>query len=146
MPASITFRVLPAQIPHKTLMAFRKDAGWDNTDTAERSNQPGSRVQWVAMETGSKVIGIARLEIAPPQFCFVSDFVVLSSQRRRGRGQWFMAQIEQYVRQLGIPRVLLQPTEASAGFYIKLDFVSDPRVEGFLKKDINPFQRRLPVH
>lgn len=146
MPASITFRVLPAQLPYKTLMAFRKDAGWDNTDAAERGNQPGSRVQWVTMETGSKVIGIARLEIAPPQFCFVSDFVVLSSQRRRGRGQWFMGQIEQYCRQLGIPRVLLQPTAASEGFYSKLDFVSDPRVAGFLKKDINPFPRRLPVH
>jgi GNAT superfamily N-acetyltransferase len=144
MSPSITFRLLPGPIPYKTLMAFRKDAGWDNKDdAADGNNHPDGRVQWVTMETGSRVIGIARLEIAPPQFCFVSDFIVLSGQRRRGRGQWFMQQIEQHCRQIGIPRVLLQPTDASQGFYEKLAFVSDPRVAGFLRKDVGLLQRRI---
>jgi GNAT superfamily N-acetyltransferase len=143
MQASIVFRLLPGPIPPKTLLAFRKDAGWTNAEVPdEKARQPGSRVQWATMQTGSRVIGIARLELAPPQFCFVSDLIVASRHRGRGLGVWFMEQIERHCSGAGIPRVLLQPTEGSAGFYEKLQFVSDPIVAGFLKKELGPFQRR----
>lgn len=146
MQSSIVFQLLPGPIPPKTLLAFRKDAGWSNDELAEKSFHPASRVQWVTVQTGSRTIGIARLELAPPQFCFVSDLIVSSKHRGRGLGVWFMQQIERHCLAQGIPRVLLQPTQASQGFYEKLSFVSDPLVAGFLKKDINPLRRRLPAH
>jgi len=146
MQASIVFRLLPGAIPPKTLLAFRKDAGWTNADMAEKSFHPASQVRWATIQTGSRTIGIARLELAPPQFCFVSDLIVQSKHRGRGLGEWFMQQIEQYCREQGIPRVLLQPTQGSQGFYDKLRFVSDPLVQGFLKKELGPARRRLPAH
>lgn len=146
MQGSIAFRLLPGTIPPKTLLAFRKDAGWVNPDMAEKGFHPASRVQWATIQTGSRTIGIARLELAPPQFCFVSDLIVLRQHRGRGLGEWFMQQIEDHCRAHGIPRVLLQPTSASQGFYEKLRFVDDPLVAGFLKKEIAPLRRRLPAH
>lgn len=146
MQASVAFRLLPGPIPPKTLRAFRKDAGWADTDVAPQAFHPASRVQWATIQTGSRTIGIARLELAPPQFCYLSDLIVLSGHRGRGLGGWFMAQIERHCADQGIPRVLLQPTGASQGFYEKLRFVSDPRVAGFLKKEIGPPRRRVPAH
>jgi GNAT superfamily N-acetyltransferase len=144
MQSSLSFHLLSAPLPDKVLLAFRKDAGWSNRDTADlgRVGRPGSMVQWVTVEAGKRRIGIARLELAPPQFCYVSDLIVLSSHRGRGVGAWFMKQIEQHCIGSGIPRVLLQPLEGNRSFYKKLNFIEDPLVAGFLKKEIQP-QRRM---
>jgi GNAT superfamily N-acetyltransferase len=145
MQASFAFRPLSAPLSDKVLLAFRKDAGWSNRDTSALAGagHPGGLVQWVTVESGKKRIGIARLELAAPQFCFVSDLIVLREHRGRGVGEWFMKQIEQHCLGLGIPRVLLQPMADNRAFYEKLDFVADPLVAGFLKKDIRPLQRRV---
>jgi GNAT superfamily N-acetyltransferase len=145
MQSSLVFRPLTAPLPEKVLLAFRKDAGWTNRDTSalDGARQPGSLVQWVTVESGKRRVGIARLELAPPQFCFVSDLIVLNGHRGRGVGEWFMKQIEQHCLGLGIPRVLLQPLGDNRGFYDKLDFVDDPLLAGFLKKEIRPLQRRI---
>lgn len=144
MQSSLAFRPLSAPLSEKILLAFRKDAGWSNRDTdALGAGGLGGVVQWVTVESGKKRIGIARLELAPPQFCFVSDLIVLREHRGRGVGEWFMGQIEQHCRGLGIPRVLLQPMADNQGFYEKLDFVADPLVAGFLKKEIRPLARRM---
>jgi GNAT superfamily N-acetyltransferase len=145
MQSSLSFRPLSAPLPDKVLLAFRKDAGWSNRDTAaiHDAGQPGSLVRWVTVEFGKKRVAIARLELAPPQFCFVSDLIVLRACRGRGVGEWFMKQIEQHCLDMGIPRVLLQPMADNRAFYEKLDFVADPLVAGFLKKEIRPRQRRM---
>jgi GNAT superfamily N-acetyltransferase len=145
MQSSLSFRPLSAPLPDKVLLAFRKDAGWSNRDTSgiDKAGQPGSLVQWVTVESGKKRVAIARLELAPPQFCFVSDLIVLREHRGRGVGEWFMKQIEQHCAGLGIPRVLLQPMADNRAFYEKLDFVADPLVAGFLKKDIRPRPRSM---
>jgi GNAT superfamily N-acetyltransferase len=145
MHASISFRLLPGAIPPKTLLAFRKDAGWTSPPPEAGPGRPGATVRWATLQTGSRTIAIARLELAPPQFCFVSDLIVLSAHRGRGLGGHFMQQIERHCMEAGIPRVLLQPTEGSAGFYAKLRFVVDPLVAGFLKKELGPQRRRLPA-
>jgi len=82
MLASLVFSPV-ADIGHKTLHAFRKDAGWTNLDSAahEGALSPGSQVQWATARRSGKVIGIARLELAPPQFCYVSDLIVLGAYR-----------------------------------------------------------------
>lgn len=145
MQASLCFRVLDAPLSDKVLLAFRKDAGWNNRDLSALGGAGGAGglVRWVTVERGQKRVGIARLELAPPQFCFVSDLIVLRAQRGRGVGEWFMQQIERHCMAQGIPRVLLQPMADNRGFYEKLDFVADPLVAGFLKKDIRPLQRRI---
>jgi GNAT superfamily N-acetyltransferase len=144
MPASPVFRTEP-RIAAKTLLAFRQDAGWDNTDMAalEGGLQPGSRVAWAMVRLNQKLIGIARLELAPPRFCHVSDFIVLRTHRGRGTGAWMMAAIERHCTACGIPRVLLQPNPDSLAFYEKLRFVADPLVPGFMKKEIGPVRRTL---
>jgi GNAT superfamily N-acetyltransferase len=145
MQPSLSFRPLSAPLPDKVLLAFRKDAGWSNRDTAklQKAGQPGGLVQWVTVESGKKRVAIARLELAPPQFCFVSDLIVLREHRGHGIGEWFIKQIEHHCLDLGIPRVLLQPMADNRAFYEKLDFVADPLVAGFLKKEIRPRQRRM---
>lgn len=138
------FRLEP-DIAAKTLLAFRKDAGWNNADMAARQGalQPGSRVQWATARFNQKLVGIARLELAPPQFCHISDFIVLRTHRGRGTGAWMMGEIERLCAGAGMPRVLLQPNPDSRAFYEKLRFVADPRVPGFMKKDIGPLRRSL---
>jgi GNAT superfamily N-acetyltransferase len=144
MQSSLVFRPLSAPLSDKILLAFRKDAGWSNRDTAGLGNagRPGSLVQWVTVESGKRRVGIARLELAPPHLCYVSDFIVLGSHRGHGVGAWFMKQIEQHCLGCGIPRVLLQPMEHNRDFYKKLNYIDDPLVAGFLKKEIQP-QRRM---
>jgi GNAT superfamily N-acetyltransferase len=144
MQSSLSFHPLSAPLPDKVVLAFRKDAGWSMHDIADlgRVGRPGSMVQWVTVEAGKRRIGIARLELAPPQFCYVSDLIVLGSHRGRGVGAWFMQQIEQHCIGFGIPRVLLQPLHDNRSFYKKLNFIEDPLVAGFLKKEIQP-QRRM---
>jgi GNAT superfamily N-acetyltransferase len=144
MSSSLVFRPLPAPPSDKTLRAFRKDAGWPaNEGESAGGKQAQGKVQWVTVDSGKKMIGIARLELAPPQFCYVSDLIVSSAYRGKGVGDWFMKNIERYCVQFGIPRMLLQPREGTNGFYEKMQFVADPYVGNFLKKELNPFQRKM---
>jgi GNAT superfamily N-acetyltransferase len=145
MQLHLVFRPLSAPLSDKILQAFRKDAGWGNRETPglDAAARPGGVVQWVTVESGKKRVGIARLELAPPQFCYVADLIVLQSHRGHGVGEWFMKQIEQYCLGLGVPRVLLRPLEDNRGFYEKLNFVPDPLVAGFLKKEILPMRRKM---
>jgi len=144
MHATLTLHFLPALPSPKLLREFRKDAGWDqDTDALRGGLMPGSEVKWATVQSGKKTVGIARLELARPQFCYVSELMVLKAWRGRGIGEWFMKQIELHCFETGIPRVLLQPKEEARAFYEKLDFVADPMVAGFLKKDIAPQRRRM---
>jgi ribosomal protein S18 acetylase RimI-like enzyme len=145
MQSSLSFRPLNTPLSDKVLLAFRKDAGWSNRDTSALGGAggPGGLVQWVTVESGKKRVAIARLELAPPQFCFVSDLIVLREHRGRGIGEWFMKQIERHCMEQGIPRVLLQPMADNRAFYEKLQFTADPLVAGFMKKEIRPLQRMM---
>jgi len=144
MHATLTLHFLPALPSPKLLREFRKDAGWDqDTDALRGGLMPGSEVKWATVQSGKKTVGIARLELARPQFCYVSELMVLKAWRGRGIGEWFMKQIELHCFETGIPRVLLQPKEEARAFYEKLDFVADPMVAGFLKKDIALQRRRM---
>jgi GNAT superfamily N-acetyltransferase len=149
MKPALAFLPLATGQAAKALQHFRRDAGWTGTTAAAMAEalQPGSRVQWVSVRAGQKTVALARMELAPPQFCFVSDLIVLSGWRGRGVGEWFMRQIEQDCLAQGIPRVVLQALAPSRGFYEKLHFVDDPLAAGFLKKELNPLQRRagLPL-
>lgn len=146
MPAfldSLAFRPVPT-MSHKTLLAFRQDAGWGNTEAAPgRAQRSGGQVQWGTAVLGQRVIAIVRMELAPPHFCYVSDLIVLRGQRGRGVGAWLMARVERHCLALGIPRVLLQPEGGTEAFYRKLHFVADPLAAGFLKKELAPIRRHL---
>jgi GNAT superfamily N-acetyltransferase len=144
MHASLTLHLLAALPSPKLLREFRKDAGWDeDTDAMRGGLMPGSEVKWATVQSGQKTVGIARLELARPQFCYVSELMILKAWRGRGIGEWFMKQIELHCFETGIPRVLLQPKNDARAFYEKLDFVADPMVAGFMKKDIAPQRRRM---
>lgn len=144
MHSNLSFRAMPAAPTPKALKAFRKDAGWNETGDAALNGAfaPGSRVQWAAVLSGKKTIGIVRLELAPPQFCYLSELVILSEYRGRGVGEWFMEEIERFCLAQGIDRVVLQANGDSRGFYDKLRYQADPVAAGFLKKDINPLLRK----
>jgi ribosomal protein S18 acetylase RimI-like enzyme len=143
MLSSLVFLPEPS-VPPRLLAAFRKDAGW--TDIGEAAAQgaarSGSRVCWATARFNQKVVAIARLELAPPQFCYVSDLIVLGAYRKRGVGVWLMRQIEQHCLALQVPRVVLQARPESRAFYEKLHFVADPVAAGFLKKELLPPGRR----
>jgi GNAT superfamily N-acetyltransferase len=143
MPTALALLPLaPAQVS-SVLKTFRKDAGWtaENDDALAGALRPGSRVQWMTVRAGQKTVALVRLEMAPPQFCAVSDLIVLSGYRGRGVGAWFMAQIERLCLAQGIRRVVLQAAPPSRAFYDKLRFVEDPLVPGFLKKELMPLRR-----
>lgn len=144
MQLNLTFFAMPAAPTAKALKAFRKDAGWSDTpdDALHGAFAPGSLVQWAAVLSGKKTIGIVRLELAPPQFCYLSELVILSEYRGHGVGEWFMEQIERFCLARGIGRVVLQAHGDARGFYDKLRFVADPLAAGFLKKDIDPLRRK----
>lgn len=142
MAASLLFTYLPLPLNPKVLREFRRDAGWDEeTDALDGGRRPGSQVKWVAVLSGKKTVGIARLELARPQFCYVSELIVLDGYRGRGIGEWFMKQIELECFKEGIPRVVLQPKDEARAFYEKLHFVADPMVAGFMKKELG--RRRI---
>ncbi len=144
MNLTLIFRPLAVPLSNKALRAFRKDAGWAADDgDAAADGPPNGKVQWVTVECGKKTIGIARLELAPPQFCYVGDLIIARAFHGQGVGQWFVKNIERYCTQFGIPRLLLRPLEGTQGFYEKQHFVPDPFVAPFLKKEINPFQRKI---
>lgn len=145
MQFALAFRVATAPLSAKLLKTFRNDAGWaeETAIDVRRPFNPASRVVWVTAEASGKTVGIARLELAAPQFCYVSELIVLRSHRGHGIGEWMVKHIEQYCLGQGIPRMLLQPRDSAKGFYEKLHFIPDGHVAGFLKKEINPFQRKL---
>lgn len=149
MQANLTFLPMSTAPTPKVLKAFREDAGWSEAGDAALNGAfaPGSSVQWAAVLAGKRMIGIVRLELAPPQFCYLSDLMILSGHRGQGVGEWFMAQIERFCHGRRIARVVLQARDDSRGFYEKLRFVADPRVAGFLKKELGPLLRKpaLPL-
>lgn len=138
----LDFQPLTRPLGNKILRNFRRDAGWEGDGAASSSDGAfGGRAQWVTANLKSKVIGIARLELAAPQFRYVSDLIVLRAYRGRGVGAWLMDHIEQHCRALTIPRVILQPLDDNKRFYEKRQFVADPLAAGFLKKEIGPARR-----
>jgi GNAT superfamily N-acetyltransferase len=144
--SSLSFHPLSSPLPAKVLRAFRKDAGWPETNGADKESQgPHGKVQWISVESEKTRIGIARLEMAAPEFCYVSEVIIASKFRGKGIGHWLFKSIEQYCAQAGIRRLLLQPKAGSTSFYDSLQFVPDPFVKSYLKKDINPFQRKMFV-
>jgi GNAT superfamily N-acetyltransferase len=143
MNASLEFRPLKAPLSTKALLAYRKDAGSKGTLPQPSAQNARGKVQWVSVEANGKQIGIARLELAPPEFCFVSELIISSKFRGQGIGHWFMIRIEQYCLGLGIRRLLLEAGDGTESFYKSQSFVADPYLPNLLKKDINPFQRKV---
>ena len=141
--ASLQFHILSQPLTAKTLAAFRKDAGW-KTHIQERTlYDPDAHVRWACVETGQRRIGIVRLELAPPEFCYLGDLIIHSKFRGQGVGHWFIQRIEQYCRTLGIKRLVLHPEQGTEDFYARLSFVADPFSPHFVKKDINPLQPKM---
>src|SRR5471032_1372222 len=135
----------------KSLLAFQKDAGCSVTakkiEAIRQANDlipnTNKRIQWVSVELDKVKIGIAKLELAQPEFCYISDLVIKSKYRGQGVGRWMFRHIEDMCNALSIKRVLLRPEPHNIGFYESLSFATDPFVPGVLRKDINPFQRKM---
>jgi GNAT superfamily N-acetyltransferase len=139
----LSFQPMASSPNGKTLQAWRKDAGWSTSVSPQAPKHPQARVQWVSVEWGKNRAGIARLELAPPEFCYVADLIIASKFRRRGIGSWFLRAIEQYAASHGIKRLLLQAEAGTEAFYASKHFVTDPFVPSFLKKDLAPLQRKV---
>jgi GNAT superfamily N-acetyltransferase len=143
MDLDLQFRLLKAPPAAKVLLAFRKDADAGSVMPRATASDPRGKVQWVAVELKNKQIGIARLELAPPEFCFVSELMILSPHRGQGIGRWMLKRIEQYALSLKIRRLLLVAAEGTDSFYKSQAFISDPLLPRMLRKDINPFQPKI---
>lgn len=143
MDLDLQFRVLKAPPATKVVMNFRRDADAEGALPRPTAADPRGKVQWVAVELKNKQIGIARLELAAPEFCFVSELMILSGYRGQGIGHWIMKRIEQYAHSLGIRRLLLEAGEGTDNFYKSQSFISDPLMPRILRKDINPFQPKM---
>ncbi|MES2296028.1 MAG: GNAT family N-acetyltransferase [Pseudomonadota bacterium] len=125
------------------IQSFHREALWPvpaqgSPELAEHQAQ----VRWVCVERAGVPIGIARLELAPPEFCYVAHFLVRPRWQRRGVGSWLLRAIEAYCRTLGIMRLSLQATQGSQSFYESMYFRPDPLVPQFLKKEISPLQKK----
>jgi GNAT superfamily N-acetyltransferase len=147
MPADLTadlhFVPLQAGIP-KRLRAFRREAGWPNTPQRPPADMRG-RVLWVSVTLRRQQIGIARLEVAAPAFCYIADFIISREWRGKGVGHWFIQQIERYCASLGVQRLLLEAAPGTAEFYGTLGFVPDQYVATMLCKNVAPLQARIFV-
>ncbi|MBV7536740.1 GNAT family N-acetyltransferase [Duganella sp. sic0402] len=143
MDLDLQFRLLKTPPSTKVLMAFRKDADSEGLMPPPKPADPRGKLQWIAIELKNKQIGIARLELAAPEFCFVSELMIASQYRGLGIGHWVMTRIEQYCLSLGIKRLLLEAGEGTDNFYKSQAFISDPLMPRLLRKDINPFQRKM---
>ncbi|MYM38025.1 GNAT family N-acetyltransferase [Duganella qianjiadongensis] len=141
-PTQLHFIALQDDLPAKRLRAFRRDAGWPTTPPRPAADSMG-RVQWVSAAIAQKQIGIARLELAAPAFCYVADLIISRDWRGRGVGHWLIEQIERYCASLGIQRLLLEASPGTAPFYAALGFQPDQRVPAMLCKNISPLQRKL---
>jgi GNAT superfamily N-acetyltransferase len=142
MPHALTFEILPQAPSSKVLQTWRKDAGWKAPVQANTLKHPNAIIHWARVMAGKHQAGIVRLELAPPEFCYVGDLIIASKFRGEGIGSWFLLAIEQYAGNLGIKRLVLQPEAGTEGFYAARQFVSDPFVPSFLKKDLSPLQRK----
>ncbi|MYM67971.1 GNAT family N-acetyltransferase [Pseudoduganella sp. FT55W] len=145
MNLDLQFRLLKAPPTNKVLMAYRKDAHFGTAPPQAHASDVRGKIQWVAVEFKNKQVGIARLELAPPEFCFVSELMILSSHRGQGIGHWIMKRIEQYCLSVGIHRLLLQAGDGTENFYKSQSFINDPLMPLLLRKEINPFQARAFV-
>lgn len=143
MNEDLQFRPLKAPLSNKALAAWRKDGELEGGVPPQKAQDARGKVQWVGVEANGKQIGVARLELAPPEFCFVSELIISSKFRGRGIGHWFMTRIEQYCLAQGIRRLLLEAGEGTESFYKSQAFVPDPHLPHMLKKEINPFQRKV---
>jgi GNAT superfamily N-acetyltransferase len=143
MDLDLQFRLLKAPPATKVLMAFRKDADSEGILPRTTAADPRGKIQWVAVEYKNKQIGIARLEVAAPEFCFVSELMILSQYRGQGIGHWIMKRIEQYSLGQGIRRLLLEAGDGTDNFYKSQAFVTDPLMPRLLRKEISPFQRQI---
>jgi N-acetylglutamate synthase-like GNAT family acetyltransferase len=143
MIEDLQFRPLKAPLSNKVLLAWRKDADLEGAMPQHKAQDARGKVQWVSVEAKGKQIGVARLELAPPEFCFVSELIISSKFRGQGIGHWFMTRIEQYCLAQGIRRLLLEAGEGTESFYKSQSFISDPHLPHLLKKEINPFQRKV---
>lgn len=149
MSTDLQFRPLKAPLSNKALLAYRKDADADGALPQRAAQDVRGKVRWVSVEANGKQIGVARLELAPPEFCFVSELIISSKFRGQGIGHWFMTRIEQYCLGLGIRRLLLEAGDGTDAFYKSQSFMPDPHMPSVLKKDIYPFQRKAfipPLH
>ncbi|RFP16149.1 MULTISPECIES: GNAT family N-acetyltransferase [unclassified Duganella] len=142
MPLELQFVPLKSAISAKVLHDYRQDANWPNP---ELPPNPRGRIVWVSVETKGKQIAIARLELAPPEFCAVSELIVRSKYRSQGVGRWFMHRIEQYCNSFGVRRLMLEPANGSEKFYESLSFHNDPYIPTLLRKDINPLLPKVFV-
>ena len=143
MDLDLQFRLLKTPPSSKALLTFRKDADSEGALPPTKASDPRGKLQWVAVELKNKQIGIARLELAAPEFCFVSELMILSQYRGRGIGHWIMKRIEQFCAGAGIKRLLLEAGDGTDNFYKSQAFISDPLLPRLLRKDINPFQRKM---
>lgn len=143
MVEELQFRPLKAPLSNKALEAYRKDAAWSAPLPKQTAQDARGEVQWVSVEWKAKQIGVARLELAPPEFCYLSELVISSKFRGRGVGRWFMTRIEQYCLAQGIRRLLLEAGDGTESFYKAQAFAADPLLPHLLKKDLNPFQRKM---
>jgi GNAT superfamily N-acetyltransferase len=139
----LQFRPLKAPPSTKALLAWRKDAEMEGALPQRKALDARGKIQWVCVEANGKQIGIARLELAPPEFCFVSELIISSKFRGQGAGQWFMSRIEQYCLAQGIRRLLLEAGDGTESFYKSQSFVNDPLMPSLMRKEINPFQRKV---
>lgn len=142
MSLELQFIPLKSELSAKVLRAYRQDANWPNSKLPPK---PRGKIVWVSVEADRQQIAIARLELAPPEFCVVSELIVRSKYRSQGVGRWFMHRIEQYCNSLGIRRLVLQAANGSEKFYASLAFHSDPHVPTMLKKDVNPLLPKMLV-
>jgi GNAT superfamily N-acetyltransferase len=146
MSLPLSFRLLPSPLSIKALQAFRKDAGWPLSSPSDNVKpHPRGNMQWVSVEFNGERIGIARLELAPPEFCYISDLVISSKYRNQGIGHWFLEHIEQYCCDYGVQRLILEAAEGTESFYASLQFVNDTFAPSFLKKEIKSTLRKVFV-
>lgn len=139
--AQLHFMTLQDSLHAKRLRAFRRDAGWPTTPPRAVADSRGT-VQWVGAAIAHKQIGIARLELAAPAFCYVAEVIINREWRGMGIGSWFIQQIEAYCASLGIQRLMLEAAAGTDSFYAALGFQPDLRVPAMLCKNISPLQRK----
>lgn len=139
----LSFRPLTEPPTLKALQKFQEDAGWSISRKArEKQLDERRRIQWVSVEMDQVKVAIGRLELAPPEFCYVADLIVKSKFRGQGVGRWFVFNIERFCSQLGIRRLTLVPESGSVPFYEAIGFVPDAMVPGVWKKDVQLLQRK----
>ncbi|MCE3261193.1 MAG: hypothetical protein K0R43_272 [Pseudoduganella sp.] len=131
--------VLVDKLPFKELKAFHEDAGWEAPRLPKQSR---GQVQWAVVAVAGSKAAIARLELARPEFCFVTNLAVLGKYRGRGVGGWLLEQIEQHCRQQGIRRLILEPAPGTEAYYQSHHFIPDPLVPSCVKKELPPLLRR----